>query len=120
MVSRRGFLKSGGLALLGVGLMGGIPSFIAEAAASAKASRGYGKKKVLVCIFQRGAMDGLMAVTPFEDSYLQSARPNLFISGAKGNAGGAGSSLIDLDGHFGLHPSMQAFAPLFRERRLAI
>jgi uncharacterized protein (DUF1501 family) len=139
MVSRRGFLKGGGLALFGVGLLGGVPAFIAEAAASDKLIRPYKRKRVLVCIFQRGAMDGLMAVTPFEDRYLATARPNLFISGAKGNMvaisgsrtapdtvrrqrsdEGPGSSLIDLDGHYGLHPSMQAFAPLFREGHLAI
>ncbi|EOR95059.1 Protein of unknown function (DUF1501) [Arcticibacter svalbardensis MN12-7] len=117
MVSRRGFLKSGGLALFGVGLMGGIPSFIAEAAASAKYQAPYKKKKTLVCIFQRGAMDGLMAVTPFTDEYLKAARPTLFMSAAR-NANG--NSLIDLDGRFGLHPAMQGFEPLFREKRLGI
>jgi uncharacterized protein (DUF1501 family) len=117
MVSRRGFLKSGGIALLGVGLMGGIPSFIAEAAASNKLRGLYGKKKVLVCIFQRGAMDGLMAVTPFTDQYLQAARPTLFLSAVKN---GPNKSLIDLDGRFGLHPSMSGFEPLFRDKRLAI
>jgi uncharacterized protein (DUF1501 family) len=117
MVTRRGFLKGGGLALLGVGLMGGIPGFLAEAAANDKIVRPYKRKKVMVCIFQRGAMDGLMAVTPFTDTYLQMARPTLFISAAKdGNA----SPLIDLDGRFGLHPAMQSFVPLFRDKRLAI
>ena len=117
MVSRRGFLRSGGMALLGVGLMGGIPSFIAEAAAATKTTGLYKKKKVLVCIFQRGAMDGLMAVTPFNDQYLQAARPTLFLSAAKN---GPNKSLIDLDGHYGLHPSMAAFEPFFRDKRLAI
>lgn len=117
MLSRRGFLKGGGLALFGVGLMGGIPAFIAEAAAGTKIGAPYKKRKTLVCIFQRGAMDGLMAVTPFTDTYLQSARPTLFISAAKS---GSANPLIDLDGRFGLHPSMQAFEPLFREKRLAI
>jgi uncharacterized protein (DUF1501 family) len=126
MVSRRGFIKGSGLALFGVGLMGGIPAFIAEAAASDKIISPYKRKKVLACIFQRGAMDGLMAVTPFGDSYLQTARPNLFITAAGGGSatggarGGRGASLIDLDGKFGLHPSMQAFEPLFRDKRLAI
>jgi uncharacterized protein (DUF1501 family) len=120
MVSRRGFLKGGGLALFGVGLMGGIPSFIAEAAASGKIVAPYKRKKVLVCIFQRGAMDGLMAVTPFTDSYLQTARPTLFMSAAAAAGGAKGASLIDLDGHFGLHPAMQAFAPLFQQKQLAI
>jgi uncharacterized protein (DUF1501 family) len=110
VVSRRGFLKSGGIALFGVGLMGGIPSFMAEAAASEKVFRPYKRKRVLVCLFQRGAMDGLMAVTPFEDAYLKAARPNLFL----------GSGQIDLDGRWGLHPGLKAFEPLFREGRLGI
>ncbi|HEY4061726.1 MAG TPA: DUF1501 domain-containing protein [Puia sp.] len=117
MVSRRGFLKGGGLALFGVGLLGGIPAFIAEAAANDKIVAPYKRRKVLVCIFQRGAMDGLMAVTPFTDAYLQAARPTLFLSAA---SGGRGASLIDLDGTWGLHPSMKAFEPLFRDKRLAI
>jgi uncharacterized protein (DUF1501 family) len=117
MVSRRGFIKSGGLALFGVGLMGGIPGFLAEAAAGTKVESLYKRKKILVTIFQRGAMDGLMAVTPFTDSYLQAARPGLFLSAAKATKS---KPLIDLDGRFGLHPSMAAFEPLFREKRLAI
>ncbi len=116
MTSRRGFLKAGGLALFGIGL-GGVPAFIAEAAASVKKQELYKKKKVLVCIFQRGAMDGLMAVTPFTDEYLQAARPTLFMSAAKSSSS---NPLIDLDGHFGLHPAMNAFEPLFRDKRLAI
>ncbi|HEY4287047.1 MAG TPA: DUF1501 domain-containing protein [Puia sp.] len=117
MVSRRGFLKGGGLALFGVGLMGGIPAFMAEAAASDKIISPYKRKKVMVCIFQRGAMDGLMAVTPFTDTYLQSARPGLSLSAV---SGGKGTPLIDLDGRWGLHPGMKAFEPLYREGRLGI
>jgi uncharacterized protein (DUF1501 family) len=116
MTSRRGFIKAGGLALFGIGL-GGIPAFIAEAAASAKVESPYKKKKTLVCIFQRGAMDGLMAVTPFTDDFLKAARPGLFMSAAKTTSK---NPLIDLDGHFGLHPAMSAFEPFFREKRLAI
>jgi uncharacterized protein (DUF1501 family) len=116
MTSRRGFIKSGGLALFGIG-MGGVPTFITRAAAAGGLWLPYKKKKILVCIFQRGAMDGLMAVTPFNDTYLQAARPTLFMTAAKA-AGDA--QLIDLDGRFGLHPSMKAFEQLFREKRLAI
>ena len=116
MSSRRAFIKSGGLAMFGIGI-GGVPAFLARAADSNKLIDNYGKKKILVCIFQRGAMDGLMAVTPFTDTYLQAARPNLFISAAKDQKG---TPLIDLDGRFGLHPSMKAFETLFYEKRLAI
>jgi uncharacterized protein (DUF1501 family) len=115
MSSRRVFLKSGALALFAAGL-GGVPTFIARAAQSRKLWSPYKKNKILICIFQRGAMDGLMAVTPFTDTYLQKARPTLFMSAAKS----ANKPLIDLDGRFGLHPSMSAFEPLFREKRLAI
>lgn len=115
MSSRRIFLKSGALALITAG-MGGVPSFVARAAQSRKTWSPYKKNKILICIFQRGAMDGLMAVTPFTDSYLQKARPNLFLSAAAT----ANKPLIDLDGRFGLHPSMSSFENLFREKRLAI
>jgi uncharacterized protein (DUF1501 family) len=116
MQSRRAFLKSGGLALFGVGL-GGVPSFIARAAAGNKIIPPYKKRKTLVCIFQRGAMDGLMAVTPFTDEYLKAARPTLFMTAAKNSKG---LPLTDLDGRFGLHPAMSAFEPFFNDKRLAI
>ncbi|GAB3926525.1 DUF1501 domain-containing protein [Mucilaginibacter myungsuensis] len=118
MTSRRGFLKQGGIALFGVGLMGGIPAFLAEAAASGnKIINPFQRRKIMVTIFQRGAMDGLMAVTPFTDENLKKARPTLFMTAAQG---GKTKPLIDLDGRFGLHPSMAAFEPLFREKRLGI
>lgn len=116
MSSRRGFLKAGSLALFGIGV-GGVPTFIARAANSNKIIGPYKKNKVLVCIFQRGAMDGLMAVTPFTDDFLKNARPTLFMSAAKTTTC---TPLIDLDGRFGLHPAMNVFEPLFREKRLAI
>jgi uncharacterized protein (DUF1501 family) len=83
MTTRRGFVKAGGLALFGIGF-GGIPAFLAEAAGSVKRQGLFAKRKVLVTIFQRGAMDGLMAVSPFEDSYLKAARPTLSMSAVKG------------------------------------
>lgn len=116
MTSRRAFLKAGSLALFGVGI-GGVPNFMARAADSKKLTGLYKKNKILVCIFQRGAMDGLMAVTPFTDEYLKAARPGLFMTAA---TQGNNNPLIDLDGRFGMHPAMNSFAPLFKENRLAI
>lgn len=115
MSSRRAFLKSGAVALFATGF-GGVPTFLARAAGRDKIVAPYKKNKVLVTIFQRGAMDGLMAVSPFTDQHLKAARPGLFMSAARS----AVNPLIDLDGQFGLHPAMEAFAPLFREKRLAV
>ena len=117
MTSRRGFLKAGGLALFGIGLSGGMPGFLADAVAGTTTPGLFKKRKIMVCIFQRGAMDGLMAVTPFTDQNLKAARPGLFMSAAQG---GKNKPLIDLDGKFGLHPSMAAFEPMFKEKRMAI
>ena len=116
MTSRRGFIKSGALSVVGIGLSG-LPGFIARAANQARVLLPYKKNKILICIFQRGAMDGLMAVCPFNDTYLQVARPSLFMPAA-GSA--KTTPLIDLDGRFGLHPAFKAFDPLFRENKLAI
>jgi len=116
MSSRRGFLKNGGLALFGIGV-GGVPTFMARAAESKKVTSLYKKKKIFVAIFQRGAMDGLMAVTPFTDPYLKAARPTLFMSAGNNQKD---SPLIDLDGRFGLHPGLKSFEPFFKDKRLAI
>jgi uncharacterized protein (DUF1501 family) len=116
MPSRKAFLKQAGLALFSIGV-GGVPTFLARAASGSKFLQPYKKNKILVFIFQRGAMDGLMAVTPFTDEYLKAARPTLFLDAAKNTAG---KSLIDLDGRFGLHPSMAVFENLFKEKQLAI
>ena len=116
MISRKAFIKAGGITLFGIG-MGGIPAFMAQAAGLIQTPPLFKRKKILVSIFQRGAMDGLMAVCPFNDPFLKAARPGLFMPSVKA---GNTASLIDLDGRFGLHPSMKAFESLFREKRLAI
>lgn len=107
-------MKSGAMALFAAGF-GGVPTFIARAADSRKILAPYKKNKVLVCIFQRGAMDGLMAVSPYTDPYLKTLRPTLYMSPAASEG-----KLVDLDGKFGLHPALQAFAPYFIEGRMAI
>lgn len=114
MVNRRAFMKSGAMALFAAGF-GGVPTFIARAANSVKILLPYKKNKVLVCIFQRGAMDGLMAVSPYTDPNLKTLRPTLYMSPATTEG-----KQIDLDGRFGLHPSLAAFAPFFTEGRMAI
>jgi len=107
-------MKSGALALFAAGV-GGVPTFIARAAGSGKILAPYKKNKILVCIFQRGAMDGLMVVSPFTDPNLKALRPTLYMSPAE-NEG----KMTDLDGRFGLHPAMQSLAPFFTEGRMAV
>src|ERR671918_679176 len=96
MVTRRVFLKSSGMAMVTLGF---APSFLTRTVEAAVARR-----KLLVAIFQRGAVDGLNMIVPFgEDEYYR-ARPTIAIARPGGDAGA-----IDLNGFFGLHPRM---APL--------
>lgn len=118
MLTRRFFLKGGGVALLTVGVGGG-PAFLARAAlaATGTGSTSSRRRKVLVTIFQRGAMDGLAAVPPIDAAALESLRPRLATSGAR-TAGDA--ALLDLETGYGLHPGFEPLLPLWREKRLAI
>ena len=115
--SRRVFLKGGGVGLLSLGLAGANPLFLERAAAAATELGTLGRRKVLVTIFQRGAMDALAAVPPISDTALAKARPRLYMSAAR-SAGD--QRLIDLDGEFGLHPALAALERLWREGRLAV
>ncbi len=108
-------MKSGAMALFATGIAGGIPSFIAKAANSAKSNYLFKKNKTLVCIFQRGAMDGLMAVSPYADPNLKIMRPTLYMSPAQTEG-----KQFDLDGRFGLHPSFESLYPFFGDKRMAI
>jgi uncharacterized protein (DUF1501 family) len=110
MLSRRAFLSSGGLALLATGV-GGVPSFLTRAA-SATPSDLFRRRKVLVTVFQRGAMDGLAAVQPLSDPHLARLRPTLALDPRR--------QLVDLDGRVGLHPALSPFADLYREGRLGV
>jgi uncharacterized protein (DUF1501 family) len=114
MINRRAFMRSGAMAVFAAG-MGGVPSFITATAGERKIIHPYKKTKTLVCIFQRGAMDGLMAVSPYIDPNLKALRPGLFMSPTASEG-----SLTDLDGKFGLHPSLSSLYPFFLEGRMAM
>lgn len=105
--SRRVFLRNGGLTLLTLGF---APAFVSRMIASVAE-----RKKLLVVVFQRGAVDGLNMVVPFGDGEYYRARPTIAIA-KPGSSEGA----INLDGYFGLHPRMAAFKPLWDNRALAI
>jgi uncharacterized protein (DUF1501 family) len=108
MFSRRVFMKNGGLALLSLGF---APAFLARTVEAV----GTARRKILITIFQRGAVDGLNMVVPFGEGEYYAARPSIAIP--KPNvADGA----VDLDGFFGLHPRLAPLKPLWDSRQLAI
>ena len=109
-ISRRYFLKNGGIAMLG---MASLPSFLQRAIAATAIPN----KKKMVVLFQRGAMDGLNVVVPFGEPNYYRLRPTIAIPEA---ARGGTDAAIDLDGFFGLHPSLHRLQPLFQNGQLAI
>lgn len=109
-ISRRYILKNGGIAMLG---LASLPSFLQRAVAATAAPN----KKKMVVLFQRGAMDGLNVVVPFGERDYYQMRPTIAIPEPRR---GGGDAAIDLDGFFGLHPSLQPLQPLFHNGQLAI
>ena len=114
-MDRRYFLKTSGIGLAAFGMMAAAPKFLHQFANAATLSNGYGKKKVLVTIFQRGAVDGLNMVVPHGDSEYYNLRPTIAIPKP-----GAIDGAIDLDGHFGLHPAMKPLEAFWQSKQLAI
>jgi uncharacterized protein (DUF1501 family) len=111
--TRRAFMKGGVLGLLGIGL-GGIPRFLVRTAGAQGAA---GRPKVLIAIFQRGAVDGLSMVVPHGDPDYYDARGNIAIARP---VVGQPDTTLDLDGFFGFHPAMSPLKPLWDARRLAV
>ena len=106
MPTRRVFLRNSALAVIGTAA---IPSFLTRAAFGVVEAGTRNKR--LVVIFQRGAADGLNLVVPHAEPQYYAMRPSINIPRR---------SVLDLDGFFGLHPSLSAFQPLWQERHLAI
>ncbi len=105
-ITRRIFLRNSALAVVGTAA---IPSFLTRAAYGAVESGTRNKR--LVVIFQRGAADGLNIVVPHGEPAYYTMRPSINIPR---------NSVMDLDGFFGLHPSLAPFQPLWNQRHLAI
>ena len=103
MISRRAILRSGALVAAGSFL----PAFARRALA--QESRG---RKILVFLFLRGALDGMHAVTPYGEGRLAQQRPQLMLPV---------KDLLDLGvPGFGMHPSLQALLPFWKEGSLAV
>jgi uncharacterized protein (DUF1501 family) len=105
-ITRRIFLRNSAMAVVGTAA---IPSFLTRAAYGSVESGT--RTKRLVVIFQRGAADGLNIAVPHGEPAYYAMRPSINIPR---------KSVIDLDGFFGLHPSLAPFQPLWNQRHLAI
>ncbi len=104
-ITRRVFLKGGVMTAVGTAA---LPAFLTRTAMASETLPG---NKRLVVIFQRGAADGLNIVVPHGESTYYQMRPGIAIPRA---------DVIDLDGHFGLHPSLRPLKQIWDEGHLAI
>ncbi len=104
-MNRRFFLHRGALAVAGTTMM---PNFLVRGVL-AQSAVPPGQR--LVVIFQRGAADGLNVVVPYREKNYYKMRPSIAIPE---------SQVLDLDGFFGLHPSLAPFKPLYDQGQLAI
>jgi uncharacterized protein (DUF1501 family) len=119
-VTRRLFLKNGGIAVASVGLLPVVgPSFLRRAAFAGDTTAAR-RRKTLICIFQRGAADGLSMVVPHGDPDLYRLRPGIGIPRPTTLPGRDGqAAALDLDGFFGLHPALAPLLPIYRRGHLA-
>ncbi|MCL7972588.1 MAG: hypothetical protein M8866_10980, partial [marine benthic group bacterium] len=110
MRTRRVFLRDGAVAMLALGVP---PALLSRSLLRASPTRA--RRKTLVCVFQRGAVDGLSMVVPFGEEEYYARRRSIAIPQP-----GRGESSIDLDGFFGLHPALAGLVPMFASGELAI
>ncbi len=108
-MDRRTFLKCGACSLVA---LAGPPRFLVRTAAAAEA-----KGKVLVAVFQRGAVDGLSMVMPHGDAGYAGVRPSIALKAPKR---GESDRALDLDGFFAFHPALAPLVPLWENRSLAV
>ena len=110
-MNRRIFLKSSAMAMFGVG---STPVWLSRTLYAQDAPSP--RKKILVAIFQRGAVDGLNVVVPHGEKRYYDLRPTIAVPRPDGSP----DSAIDLDGFFGLHPSLKSLKPIYDSGQLAV
>ncbi|HEX3928608.1 MAG TPA: DUF1501 domain-containing protein [Gemmatimonadales bacterium] len=107
-ITRRAFVAAGGLALVS---LGADPVFLDRAAYALRAAGPVASGKTLVCLFQRGAVDGLSMIVPAGDSWYWQDRQRIALQK---------NQLVPLDDMFALNPRLAALKPLWDQRSLAI
>ncbi|HEV8598582.1 MAG TPA: hypothetical protein VGQ69_04425, partial [Gemmatimonadales bacterium] len=107
-ITRRVFLRAGALGLVSYGL---DPLFLDRAVyALHRRTAAPQHRRTLVCLFQRGAVDGLSMIVPHGEEQYYRERPRIAIPK---------NSVVDLDGHFGLHPELAQLKPFWDAGSLA-
>jgi uncharacterized protein (DUF1501 family) len=117
-MKRRVFMKSGAMAMATLGL---DPTFLrktvfAQDLMKGAAMSGNARGKVLIVLFQRGAADALNVVVPHGEKAYYAMRPTIAVPRP---VSGSAATAIDLDGFFGLHPSLSPFKRLWDDGILA-
>jgi uncharacterized protein (DUF1501 family) len=102
-MNRREFLKRAA-SLGSAGVVFGPGAWMTRAFADS------GNQARLIVVFLRGAVDGLNVVPPHGEAAYYHARPAIAVTQP---------AVLDLDGHFGLHPALSSLMPLWHERSLA-
>ena len=105
-ISRRVFVRNGALGLVSLGL---DPLFLDRAvyalgSDTSRLSVLPASRRTLVCLFQRGAVDGLSMIVPHGEELYYRERPRIAIPQR---------TVIDLDGRFGLHPELAMLKPFW-------
>ena len=110
-ISRRDFLKLAG----SFAVAPALPAWMPRMAFAPQGVQPAGD--ILVVVFQRGGMDGISAVIPHGDPHYYENRSALAIPEPEDGSDKTG---IDLDGFFGLHPSLRPLKDLWDEKTLAL
>jgi uncharacterized protein (DUF1501 family) len=91
-----------------------VPMFVARSAAAmgdGPKATALDRARILVVVQLNGGNDGLNTVVPYRDDAYHNYRPKLAIPAAE---------VKKIDDRMGLHPSLDAFAKLLEQQRLAI
>jgi uncharacterized protein (DUF1501 family) len=114
-MNRRFFIKNGVPVLAGLGVAPVMPAFLRQTVFAADPIR---RGKVLVCLFQRGAADGLSMVPPHGDADYYKLRSEIALARPGKSAGN--EAALELTDRFGLHPALAPLLPIFKSGELAI
>jgi uncharacterized protein (DUF1501 family) len=106
VMARREFIRAATLTASGAIMLG-------RHAWAARAFTGDNNHKRLMLVFLRGAIDGLNVVVPYNDGNYYENRPSIALPRT------GESTVVNLDGDFGLNPALDSLTPAWNEGTLA-